>query len=74
MSDRDCEQCVHNDEPWDSEACDGCCEANSHYEPQTDVATYKFIEWENGERTCERDGDDYCSHGIRKELADVPLP
>lgn len=24
-------------------------------EPQTDVATYKFVEWENGERTCEKD-------------------
>ena len=27
-----CETCKHRDEEWDSEACDGCCENNDHYE------------------------------------------
>lgn len=30
----DCNTCVHKDEPWDSEACDGCCRADSRYEPK----------------------------------------
>lgn len=28
-----CETCKHRDEEWDSEACDGCCENDDHYEP-----------------------------------------
>ena len=34
-----CGTCKHQDEEWDSEACDGCCENNDHYEkdePQTE--------------------------------------
>ena len=38
-------------------------------EPQTNVATYRFAEWENGERTCERDGDDYCKDESQTEQA-----
>ena len=29
-----CETCKHRDEDWNSEACDGCCENNDHYEPK----------------------------------------
>ena len=34
----DCDFCKHGSEEWDSEACDGCCNANNHFEPkeQTD--------------------------------------
>ena len=42
----DCDFCKHGSEEWDSEACDGCCNANNHFEPkdepQTDCA------WNNG--------------------------
>ena len=31
-----CETCKHRDEEWDSEACDGCCENDDHYESQTE--------------------------------------
>lgn len=31
-----CETCKHRDEEWDSKACDGCCENNDHYDPQTE--------------------------------------
>ena len=34
----DCETCKHRDEEWDSESCDGCCENDDHYEPQTDCS------------------------------------
>lgn len=34
-----CETCKHRDEEWDSKACDGCCENDDHYEPQTDIGT-----------------------------------
>ena len=27
-----CKGCVHNDEPWFSEACEPCCQAMSNYE------------------------------------------
>lgn len=27
-----CDTCIHDSEPWYSEACDGCCEAHSHYQ------------------------------------------
>lgn len=27
-----CETCKYKDEDWDSEACDGCCGNNNHYE------------------------------------------
>lgn len=26
-----CDTCIHKDEPWHSEACDGCCKAHSNY-------------------------------------------
>ena len=29
----ECDTCKHDPEPWDSEACDGCCKAHSSYEP-----------------------------------------
>lgn len=29
---RGCDTCKHKDEDWQSEACDGCCLANSNYE------------------------------------------
>lgn len=29
-----CDSCKHDPEPWDSEACDGCCKAHSGYEPK----------------------------------------
>lgn len=28
-----CNICVHRNESWASEACDGCCGAHSNYEP-----------------------------------------
>jgi len=28
-----CSTCIHDSEPWDSDACDGCCGAHSSYEP-----------------------------------------
>lgn len=30
----DCDFCKHGSEEWDSEACDGCCNANNHFEPK----------------------------------------
>jgi len=39
-----CDSCKHDPEPWDSEACDGCCKAHSGYEPEdssTDSSTDK---------------------------------
>lgn len=27
-----CDTCIHKDEPWHSDACDGCCNAHSSYE------------------------------------------
>ena len=30
-----CATCKHKNEPWYSNACDGCCRANSRYEPFT---------------------------------------
>ena len=43
----DCNTCVHNNEPWDSEACDGCCGANSHYEPKKGATetVWDLINW-----------------------------
>lgn len=29
-----CDTCKHDNEPWYSEACDGCCKAHSSYEPK----------------------------------------
>lgn len=34
-----CKTCKHDDEPWYSEACDGCCKAHSSYEPKTEPQT-----------------------------------
>lgn len=65
-----CDKCG-NMEVCESNYCPHC---GAKMKEEADVATYKFVEWENGERTCERDGDDYCSHGVRKEPDDVPLP
>ena len=50
----DCDFCKHGSEEWDSEACDGCCNANNHFEPkdkpQTDVYDYKGNgKWERSE-------------------------
>ena len=37
----DCDFCKHGSEEWDSEACDGCCNANNHFEPKDEPQTNK---------------------------------
>lgn len=34
-----CDTCKHDNEPWYSDACDGCCKAHSSYEPIEDEPT-----------------------------------
>lgn len=29
---KECDTCIHKDEPWHSDACDGCCKAHSSYQ------------------------------------------
>ena len=46
-----CDSCKHDPEPWDSEACDGCCKAHSGYEPKTESSTvslgvFEQVKWE----------------------------
>ena len=38
-----CDTCVHRTESWASEACDGCCQAHSNYERESNGG---FKEWE----------------------------
>ena len=40
----DCDFCKHESEEWDSEACDGCCNANNHFEPKDEPQTERSSE------------------------------